>query len=292
MKRVILGAVALAALAVTSAAVAHHLRSGDVTQVSATLSAPTAANVETRTLTCDGQTIEITTGRYSGTATSSTADLAGPLELRLKSVYNVTKKLGWVDGRLTIRASDDRTHASFSAVNVDGTLDGWLRGGAGRGDGALFGSFAGAFSKTGGLVERDDRLRDRSERSCARQAHELQVAEAGPAERAPRRPRHRRGGQHDLGYGQAERRHREPDVCRYRLRRRQAGRAGRPRRDDVRPGRRRVEPRSRARVGATSSCNGGRLRAPSGVLEDGQRLADRRGACRQHGLGDRDDCAS
>jgi hypothetical protein len=152
MKRVILGAVALAALAVTSAAVAHHLRSGDVSQVSATLSAPTAANVETRTLTCDGQTIEITTGRYSGTATSSAPDLSGPVELRVKSVYNVTKKLGWVDGRLTIRAADDRSHAYFSAVNVDGTLDGWLRGSAGRGDGALFGSFAGTFSKTGGLV--------------------------------------------------------------------------------------------------------------------------------------------
>ena len=134
MKRVILGAAALAALAVTSAAVAH-LKSGDASQVSATLSAPTAANVETRTLTCEGQTIEITTGRYSGTATSSTADLNGPVELRVKSVYNVTKKLGWIDGRLTIRAADDRTHAHFSAVNVDGTLDGWLRGSAGRGDG-------------------------------------------------------------------------------------------------------------------------------------------------------------
>ncbi len=151
MKRVILGAVALTALAVTSAAVAH-LKSGDASQVSATLSAPTAANVETRTLTCDGQTIEITTGRYSGTASSSTADLSGPVELRVKSVYNVTKKLGWIDGRITIRASDDRTRAYFSAINVDGTLDGWLRGSAGRGDGSVFGSFAGAFSKTGGLA--------------------------------------------------------------------------------------------------------------------------------------------
>lgn len=151
MKRVILGAAALAALAVTSAAVAH-LRSGDASQVSATLSAPTATNVETRTLTCEGETIEITTGRYSGTATSSTADLSGPVELRVKSVYNVTKNLGWIDGRLTIRAADDRTHAHFSAVNVNGTLDGWLRGSAGRGDGTVFGSFAGAFSKTGGLA--------------------------------------------------------------------------------------------------------------------------------------------
>lgn len=151
MKRAILGAAALVALAVTSVAVAT-LRSGDVTQVSATLSAPTAANVQTRTLTCDGQTIEITTGRWTGTATSATADLNGALELHLKSVYNVTKKLGWVDGRLKLRASDDRTNAYFTAVNVDGKLDGWLRGSAGHRDGTLFGSIAGSFSKTGGLT--------------------------------------------------------------------------------------------------------------------------------------------
>ena len=151
MKRWILGAAALVALVTTSLAVAT-LRSGDVTAVSATLSAPTASNVETRTLTCDGQTIEITTGRYSGTAASSTSDLNGALELRVKSVYNVTKKLGWVDGRLIVAASDDRTHAYFSAVNVDGRLDGWLRGSAGRGDGAVFGSLAGTFSRTGGLT--------------------------------------------------------------------------------------------------------------------------------------------
>lgn len=151
MKRLMLGAAALGALVTTSVAVAT-LRSGDVTPVSAALTAATASNVETRTLTCDGQTIEITTGRYSGTATSSTADLNGALELRVKSVYNVTKKLGWVDGRLIVTASDDRTHAHFSAINSDGKLDGWVRGSAGRGDGVVFGSLAGSFSKTGGLT--------------------------------------------------------------------------------------------------------------------------------------------
>ena len=40
--------------------------------VSATLSATTPSNVQTRTYTCDGQTFEITTGRWSGTATSTT----------------------------------------------------------------------------------------------------------------------------------------------------------------------------------------------------------------------------
>lgn len=152
MKRLILITAALTALVAAGAAVAH-LKTGDVSQVSATLSAPTAANVQTRTVTCDGQTIEITTGRYSGTATSTTPDLNGALDLYVRSTYNVTKKLGWVDGRLKISGADDRTHGSFSAVNVDGKLDGWLRGSAGHRDGAVFGSIAGSFSKSAGLTD-------------------------------------------------------------------------------------------------------------------------------------------
>lgn len=151
MKRIVLIIAALTALAATSVAVAT-LRSADVAAVSATLSATTPSNVHTRTHTCDGQTFEITTGRWSGTSTSATADLNGPVDLYLTSVYNVTKKLGWIDGRLKIGASDGRTRAWVSGVNADGKLDAWLRGNAGRGDGTLFGSLAGTFSKTGGLT--------------------------------------------------------------------------------------------------------------------------------------------
>jgi hypothetical protein len=114
---------------------------------------PTAANVQTRTLTCDGQTIEITTGHYTGTATSTTTDLNGSVDLFVKSTYNATKKLGWVNGWLKLRASDRRTRASFTAINVDGKLDGWLRGSANRRGGVLFGSLSGSFSKTGGLTD-------------------------------------------------------------------------------------------------------------------------------------------
>src|SRR6187551_661661 len=151
MKRLILITAALGALVAASAAVAH-LRTGDVTQVSATLSAGTAANVQTRTLTCDGQTIEMTLGHYSGTATSTTTELNGPVDLFVKSTYNTTKKLGWVDGWVKVRASDRRTRASFTAINVDGKLDGWLRGSASH-RGVLFGSLAGSFSKAGGLTD-------------------------------------------------------------------------------------------------------------------------------------------
>jgi hypothetical protein len=90
MKRLILIAAALSALVATGAAVAH-LKASDVTAVSATLSATTPSNVETRTYTCDSQTFEVTTGRWAGTSTSTTADLNGAAVLRLKSVYNVSK---------------------------------------------------------------------------------------------------------------------------------------------------------------------------------------------------------
>jgi hypothetical protein len=152
MKRLILLAAAATALVATGAAVAH-LKAGDVSQVSATLSATTPANVQTRTYTCDGQTFEVTTGRWTGTATSSTPDLNGAAELHVKSVYNTTTNLGWIDGKLKIRGADDRTTAGFSGVNVGGKVDGWVRGNAGRGDGTLFGSLTGSFSKTGGFTD-------------------------------------------------------------------------------------------------------------------------------------------
>jgi len=151
MKKTFFVVAALAALVASSVAVAH-LKSGNVTAVSATLSAPTTAHLTTRTLTCDGQVIEVSNGRYTGTSTSTTADLAGTVELRVHSVYNTTTKLGWVDGSLKIRAADNRTSAGFTAINSDGKLDGWVRGSAGRGDGGFFGSLSGSFSKTGGLT--------------------------------------------------------------------------------------------------------------------------------------------
>lgn len=152
MKRLILLAAAAAVLVASGAALAT-LRTGDVNAVSATLGATTPVNVQTRTYTCDGQTFEVTTGRWSGASTSSTADLNGPAELHVKSVYNTTKKLGWVSGKLKIRAADDRTNAHFSGVNTDGRLDAWVRGTAGHRDGILFGSLSGSFSKTGGLAD-------------------------------------------------------------------------------------------------------------------------------------------
>jgi hypothetical protein len=151
MRKTIFAVTALVALVASSVAVAH-LKSANVSAVSATLSAPTTVQANTRTVTCDGQTIEITSGRYTGTSVSTTPDLAGPVELRVQSVYNTTTKLGWVEGSLKIGAADDRSRANFTAINSDGKLDGWLRGNAGHRDGSIFGSLSGTFSKAAGLT--------------------------------------------------------------------------------------------------------------------------------------------
>ena len=89
MKKTIFVVAALAALVASSVAVAN-LKSGNLSAVSATLSAPTTVHLSTRTVTCDGQTIEVSTGRYTGTSVSTTPDLAGPVELKVHSVYNTT----------------------------------------------------------------------------------------------------------------------------------------------------------------------------------------------------------
>jgi hypothetical protein len=151
MKRFAALAIALTALVGSGAAVAH-LRSVDVSAASASLTATTVARSETRSVTCQGQALEITSARYTGTATSATTpDLAGPAELRVHSVYVPAKKLGWAEGELRIAAADGRTKARFVAVNTDGKWDGWLTGHAGPGDGSLFGSLSGSFTKEGGL---------------------------------------------------------------------------------------------------------------------------------------------
>ncbi|NUT57057.1 MAG: hypothetical protein HOQ03_13915 [Thermoleophilia bacterium] len=150
MKRFVLLTAAVGMLVATGAAVAH-LKSADVAAASATVTATTPSNVQTRTYTCDNQTFEVTTGRWSGTATSTTPELNGAAVLHLKSVYNTTKKLGWVDGSLKISSSSSRARLGLSAVNTDGKLDGWVRGHAGRG--IVFGSLTAGFTKTGGLTD-------------------------------------------------------------------------------------------------------------------------------------------
>lgn len=150
MRKSALIAAALAVLAFAGAAVAN-LKQAGVDSASATFTAP-AARVDTRTCTGADGTYEITRGTYAGTATSSTPSLAGPVEIKVTSVYNTTKKLGWVEGWYKTRSSEGRSNAKLLAVNSNGTLDGSLYGVAGNREARLIASLTSGFTAAGGFA--------------------------------------------------------------------------------------------------------------------------------------------
>src|SRR5262245_19456419 len=100
MRRVVLLAfAALAALAVAGLALGQLTTNGNA-PASATFTATNAGRTDTRTCTGPDGAYETTHARYDGQATSATAGLSGPIQIRIKSVYTTTEKLGWVDGTL------------------------------------------------------------------------------------------------------------------------------------------------------------------------------------------------
>ena len=110
-----------------------------------------AGHVRTQTYTCAGQTIEVSSGRYTGTARARRP--ISPARWSVVSRASTTRRrssAGSTAGSSS-RASDNRTHTRFTAVITDGKLDGWLSGSAGRRDGRVLGSLAGTFTTAGGL---------------------------------------------------------------------------------------------------------------------------------------------
>ncbi len=145
-----IGACVLAALLGATAAVAT-LRDdgGPTTTVSSAFSATALSNAELRSCTGLDGTYELFRGTYTGTVSGDPA-LAGTVELRVRSVLNTTKNLGWLSGELTIRGPAERAHAKVWAVNTKGSLDGFVSGKAGKR--LWLGSLTASFSRTGGFT--------------------------------------------------------------------------------------------------------------------------------------------
>jgi hypothetical protein len=116
----------LVALGAAGVAVAHGIKGAKTaTAVSATFSA-SAGSVTTRTCTtADNKTITIADGRYTGTSSSSDANLSGAITLRARSVVNTTDGVGSVSGtfRIDVAHGGDTTGA-FSTVYDHGALAG------------------------------------------------------------------------------------------------------------------------------------------------------------------------
>jgi hypothetical protein len=143
---VAVGALALAALALA------QLRSIGTDSVAATFS---AARERAETRTCSGPdgNYEITSGRYTGTAVGSDP-LNGPIVLHVKSVYNTTENLGWIEGSFQIRRGGDdlRSHGRFwGTLGAGGAVNGFVHGLVNRNAAALFGGLTATFSPSGGF---------------------------------------------------------------------------------------------------------------------------------------------
>jgi hypothetical protein len=150
-------AIALAALtALALAGIAGAvLRSSGIEEASASFAAG-VERYEVRTCTgTDNKTYEIVHARYAGEATGSGDAFTGPIVLHVRSVYNVTDGIGFVDGKLRVRRGDDnqRGWGTFWAVNKGGQLDGLVVGGVNHRYARIVGNLTADYnsSSTGGF---------------------------------------------------------------------------------------------------------------------------------------------
>lgn len=128
--------------------------SGGTSLVSATFYANTLSQGHTWTCTAsNNDAIQLTDAVFAGTASSSDPRLAGALTIHVRSSYDSTTNAGALSGDLRIDpSSPSQGHfdARLDAVDVNGSVQGFLRGDAGHWAGFL-GSFASTFSATTGF---------------------------------------------------------------------------------------------------------------------------------------------
>ena len=155
LAKALLAGAAVLALAVAGVAIAGPGGGASSTSaVSATFVATTVVTQHTDTCTGADGSYVVTHATYTGTSSgSANANLNGPIELDLKSVYNTTSNLGWVSGNVRFNPGTpgDKAHGNLTAVDVSGQLQGFLTGNAGPGT-HLLANVSGAFTSTGGFT--------------------------------------------------------------------------------------------------------------------------------------------
>lgn len=130
MRRTLISAL-LAGVAVPSfAALAVADQPGPSTQaVSASFTATAVSYSSSRSCTGADGSYLVSRARYTGTASSTDPSLDGRLVIDAESVFNQSKDLGWVRGKLwVIAANGTRTKASLVAVDNGNELQGFVRG--------------------------------------------------------------------------------------------------------------------------------------------------------------------
>jgi hypothetical protein len=155
MRRPIVIAAAIAAALATSGLALATLGASGVSATTATFSA-TKERSDTRTCTGDGDTYEITNGRYVGTVdfADPNSDLDGPVRIQARTVLNKTDGVGYVEGWFRIRDDDRRGHGRFvGTLDGSGNVDGFVQGRVNRKYAVLLGGMSAKFSADGGFTE-------------------------------------------------------------------------------------------------------------------------------------------
>jgi len=152
MRRLTFIAAGLAALLVTSIAVAHGIGGKSAKAVAGTFQA-TGSSVSTKTCTTtDGKSITITNGRYTGTATGD-PDLTGAITLSARSLVNTTDNVGLVEGQFRIDVSGGRdTFANYSAVYSGGNIAGLAVGQARNPGARIVANLSAGFNPSSGFT--------------------------------------------------------------------------------------------------------------------------------------------
>ncbi len=225
-RRLLLPGAIATALVVVGIAIAGPGLSGSTSLVAASFYANTLVRSHTQTCTAmNNDAITITDATFTGTATSTDTRLAGPVSIRVKSVYDSTTNAGSLTGDLQIAGtasppSPGHFHAALAAVNVNGNVQGLLAGGLGGGA-SFLGSFSATFSATGGFSSSGTQATIGAGATtntavvtagavCAPNvSHPHPGDDNGPPKplKAPKLDDHGRGHDHDRGHGHGRNHH-------------------------------------------------------------------------------------
>ena len=153
-RRALVAVAAATALALAGIAIADP-GPGTTTLVSATFYANTVGASQSQACTgANGNAYTVSDASYTGTASSADSRLAGPLTISAESVYDSTTNIGSLTGDVEIDGTSasqpSHFHAALTAVDVNGTVQGYLIGDAASGA-QFMGSFSSTFSATGGF---------------------------------------------------------------------------------------------------------------------------------------------
>lgn len=142
---------ALAALSVAGVAAAGRLRAQATQQVQATFDAGTVARSHSTTCTGADGTYSQTEATYTGTATSTDAQLNGTLAIHAHSVVDTASGLGWIHGTFWIKGSTGGAHGVLDGAIANGTVTGSLVGVTGQPWGRIVASLGATFGSTTGF---------------------------------------------------------------------------------------------------------------------------------------------